>query len=599
MQLALAGYEVVTFRRMLDQRLVTVADIVGRNSTAALAFGDRKVADDVLGALAAEPAIETGAVFDRDGRSFASYTVPGDALPSPATPGPTGARSVGLRREVVVPIVLDGERVGTVYVRASLGSLATRMIVFAAVALLTIVGSASAALILSGGLQRRLSKPILDLAETARRVTSDRNFSLRAAHAGRDEVGRLIEDFNQMLAEMERQNLQLRQQQEQLTAEVATRTADLQSTNEQLTASVRRVEHYANQIAQLTALGHLLQSCLTADEVYGVVPHAMQRLFPDGSGALTLTDDSGNVMETLAMWGSNPPHQNVFEAAQCWAFRRGRPHQVASLDSPVRCAHLTRTDGPVSMCVPMTAQGDTIGVLQFSFPSGDDGDEVDEHGQAQSARARLVVALAEQVALALANLRLREALRSQSVVDPLTGLYNRRYLETSLDRDCRRAIRAGRPLTVLMIDIDHFKSVNDTWGHDAGDVVLRDLAGLLRAHFRGDDIACRYGGEEFVVLLSDATMDAAFVRAEQLRTSIHSLAFEYRRHAVGPITVSISLASMPEHGSSPEELISAADRALYEAKTDGRDRSVRALAGELTSGPRTAGALAGATIAAT
>ncbi len=575
---ALAAYEVFTYQRAIDQKLVTVANIVGRNSTAALTFGDAAVARDILAALQAEPTIETGAIFDRQGREFSSYTRAGSSVPPPSSPGQTGMRSQGMSREVVLPIELDGERVGTVYVRASLDELVSRMTLFAAVTLLIVVVCALVGLAISAGLQRRISKPLLDLAETARRVTSDRNFSLRAAGAGRDEVGRLTDDFNLMLAEIERQNLQLRTQQERLTIDVANRTAALQSTNVQLTASVERAQHYANQIAQLTALGQLLQSCLTADEVYGVVPHAMQRLFPEGSGALTLIDGSGSVMETMAMWGSNAPHQSVFDSAECWAFRRGRPHTVTDVDSPVRCSHLTRADGPVSFCVPMTAQGDTVGILQFSFAPNDETDDVDENGTPRSTRGRLVVALAEQVALALANLRLREALRSQSVVDPLTGLFNRRYLETVLERDCRRALRAGRPLTVLMLDVDHFKNVNDTWGHDAGDLVLRELAGLLRAHFRGDDISCRYGGEEFVVLLSESTLEGAHVRAEQLRQSVHRLAVQYRQQSIGPITVSIGLAAIPDHGTTPEELISSADRALYEAKTGGRDRVMRATA---------------------
>jgi diguanylate cyclase (GGDEF)-like protein len=149
-----------------------------------------------------------------------------------------------------------------------------------------------------------------------------------------------------------------------------------------------------------------------------------------------------------------------------------------------------------------------------------------------------------------------------------------------LERDCRRALRAGRPLTVLMLDVDHFKRVNDTWGHDAGDLVLRELAGLLRTHFRGDDIACRYGGEEFVILLSDSTLEGAHLRAEQLRQAIHRMAIQYRQQSIGQLTVSIGLAAIPDHGTTPEELISAADRALYDAKTRGRDRVMRAVAVE-------------------
>jgi diguanylate cyclase (GGDEF)-like protein len=336
---------------------------------------------------------------------------------------------------------------------------------------------------------------------------------------------------------------------------------------------VARVEQHAEQIAQLTALVQLLQSCVTPDEVFNVMQAAMPRLFPDDSGAVTILESSRKAMEVMATWGHNPPLQRVFGPDECWAFRRGRAHFVSGSNSALRCAHLSEQDGPASFCVPMIAQGDTVGLLQFSF-AAHDPDEGRDGSEPQSTRTRIATALAEQAALALANLRLREALKNQSIVDPLTGLYNRRYLENVFERECRRAVRAKRSLTVLMIDVDHFKTFNDTWGHDGGDVVLRELAALMRAHFRGDDIACRYGGEEFVVVLAEATMDAAFARAEDLREEVQRLVAEYRQRPLGSITVSIGISSLPEQGTLPQELIGAADRALYKAKSAGRDKTV-------------------------
>ena len=574
--ISFGSYEAVTFRRALEQKLIIVAEIVGRNCTAALAFGDKSVAKDVLMALDAEPSIEAGAVFDKDGKPFATYTAAaaGTALPKAASEAGNGTG--GGRITVVRPILLDGENVGTVYVQSTLTELTTRMFVFAGLTLLIVVACGIVALVVSSGLQGRISKPILDLANTARLVTSDRNFSLRANPAGRDEVGLLVQDFNRMLAEIERQDQQLRQQQESLTEEVIGRTAELVQANEQLTVSVKRVEHYADQIAQLTTLGQLLQSCLTTDEVFGVIQDAMPRLFPGDSGSLSILKSSGNLMETMAVWGHNPPQQRVFGPDECWAFRRGRPHFVTDPSSPLRCAHLAPEDGPATFCVPMMAQGDNVGVVQFNFAQLDPAEAPDESGAVHSTRARLATALAEHTALALANLRLREALRSQSIVDSLTGLFNRRYLENVLERECRRAVRSKRPLTVLMLDVDHFKQFNDTWGHDGGDAVLRELSAVMRAHFRGDDIACRYGGEEFVILLSEATLESAFARSEELRLEVHRLVAQHRKRPLGPITVSIGLATLPDHGVTPEDLIAAADRALYQAKRAGRDRTVAA-----------------------
>ncbi|MGE0450991.1 MAG: diguanylate cyclase, partial [Vicinamibacterales bacterium] len=411
-------------------------------------------------------------------------------------------------------------------------------------------------------------------------VTSDRNFALRAEGAGTDEVGMLVQDFNRMLAEIERQDRQLREQQESLTEEVANRTAALVAANEQLMVSVHRIETHAEQIKQLTELGQLLQSCLSVDEVFRVICNQMPRLFPNDSGTLTLLRSSRNLMETMAVWGERPPQQRVFAPDECWAFRRGRPHYVADVTSPLRCQHFTSADGPVTFCVPMLAQGDNVGSIQFTFAKAEPSEQGDDYGTTvRSTRAQLAIALAEQAALALANLRLREALRSQSIIDPLTGLYNRRYLETMLERECRRAERARRTLSLMVIDIDHFKQVNDTWGHDGGDAVLREIGALLGSTFRGDDIACRFGGEEFVIVLPEAPLEAAFARAEDLRRLVHRLGVQHRSHSLGPVTVSIGLAGMPEHGKAPEELIGAADRALYEAKRAGRDRVVRASAG--------------------
>lgn len=573
---ALGAYEISTFKRALEQKLTVVAEIVGRNSTAALAFGDRAAASDVLGALDAEPSIELGAVYDKADNPLASYVARDAEASVPDVPGDVGVRISGRQMVIVRPIVLDGERVGTVYVESKSRELGSRMLVFGVLTLSVVSFCAIVGLLMSASLQGRISQPILELANTARLVTSDRNFSLRAAPGGRDEVGVLVQDFNRMLAEIERQDQQLRQQQESLTGEVASRTAELTSANEQLTISVKRVEQYAEQIAQLTTLGQLLQSCITADEVFGVIQDAMPRLFPGDSGSVTILKSSGNLMETMAVWGANPPHQRVFGPDECWAFRRGRPHFVIEGGSPLRCAHLTADDGPATFCVPMMAQGDTVGILQFNFAHADAAEYREDGGTDPSTRARIATALAEHTALALANLRLREALRSQSIVDSLTGLFNRRYLENVLERECRRAVRSRRPLAVLMIDVDHFKQFNDTWGHDGGDAVLRELSALMRAHFRGDDMACRYGGEEFVVVLTEATLESARARAEELRKEVRRLVAQHRRQPLGPITISVGVAALPEHGVSPEDLIAAADRALYQAKSDGRDRTIAA-----------------------
>jgi diguanylate cyclase (GGDEF)-like protein len=174
--------------------------------------------------------------------------------------------------------------------------------------------------------------------------------------------------------------------------------------------------------------------------------------------------------------------------------------------------------------------------------------------------------------LSIANIKLREALRTQSVRGALTGLYNRRYLEEVLEREVRRAARAAQSLGVLMIDLDHFKSFNDTYGHDAGDAVLRETAQFLAKGIRAEDFVCRFGGEEFVVILPTANLEASQARAERLRLKMREQTVMHQGRSLGMVTISIGVASFPQHGTSPKELMASADAALYEAKRGGRDQ---------------------------
>jgi diguanylate cyclase (GGDEF)-like protein len=188
--------------------------------------------------------------------------------------------------------------------------------------------------------------------------------------------------------------------------------------------------------------------------------------------------------------------------------------------------------------------------------------------------ARKASAVGERISLALANLCLREVLRGQSIRDPLTGLFNRRYMEESLEREVSRAVRQNEKMALLMIDLDHFKHFNDTFGHQAGDMVLREVGHFITQRTRGQDVACRYGGEEFVLILAGATLDAATKRAEALREEIKHLTVQHAGQILGKVSFSIGLSAFPQHGKTGAELIGLADQALYRAKSEGRDRVV-------------------------
>jgi diguanylate cyclase (GGDEF)-like protein len=214
--------------------------------------------------------------------------------------------------------------------------------------------------------------------------------------------------------------------------------------------------------------------------------------------------------------------------------------------------------------MPMMAQGEAVGLLHLA--SGPHSTKLAETKQS------LAVTVTEHIALAMANLKLRETLRNQSVRDPLTGLFNRRYMEESLERELSRAKRNRRSLGVVMIDIDHFKHFNDTYGHEAGDTLLRELGSFLQSSVREGDIACRYGGEEFLLILPEVSIAAALHRADQMRDEFKKKAIRYSGKSLGNVTLSFGVALFPTHADTVGTLLRVADQALYRAKGAGRDR---------------------------
>jgi diguanylate cyclase (GGDEF)-like protein len=244
------------------------------------------------------------------------------------------------------------------------------------------------------------------------------------------------------------------------------------------------------------------------------------------------------------------------------------------------CRHVGTPAPAAYVCVPLMAQSTALGVLHLVEGARDGAhDPRPESGLGPHhvlARRQLAFTVADQLALALSNLRLQETLRDQAIRDPLTGLFNRRYMEESLDRELRRAQRRHAALGVIMIDIDHFKRFNDTFGHGAGDTLLREMGAMLQRHTRAEDIACRYGGEEFALILLEASEDDTEERARVLRHEAANLHVEYGHQPLGHITISLGVAVFPGHGSTAETLLRSADAALYRAKASGRDRVMMA-----------------------
>jgi len=336
----------------------------------------------------------------------------------------------------------------------------------------------------------------------------------------------------------------------------------------------RALQQRATEISLLSQLGTLLHSCVTTEEAFKVFAQFAPQLFPAESGALYILSPSRNVMESASNWGDFSPAEQVFPPDDCWALRSGRMHYVEGPGSAVLCRHLSGTPTVAHLCVPMVALGDTLGILHVhSNPVNLPGAMKAIHPLSVSKR-QLVTAVAEQVGLALANLKLRETLRVLSVRDPLTGLFNRRFMQESLERELRRASRSDKPLGAILLDVDHFKRFNDSFGHEAGDIVLRELGGFLQSQIRGEDIACRIGGEEFLLILPDTALEVTLQRAEKIREDAKRINLQYSGRPLSAITLSMGIASIPDHGSTSHVILRSADKALYQAKAQGRDRVV-------------------------
>ncbi|MDP2324095.1 MAG: sensor domain-containing diguanylate cyclase [Gammaproteobacteria bacterium] len=223
------------------------------------------------------------------------------------------------------------------------------------------------------------------------------------------------------------------------------------------------------------------------------------------------------------------------------------------------------------VCLPLIAGGEALGSLWLAAPGTPD-ETAENGGEIDGDRMDFYVAVAETLSFAIANLRLRETLRYQALRDPLTGLFNRRYLHDVVDHELQRAASRNQELSVVMFDIDHFKRLNDAFGHAAGDTVLARLGALLREWVRADDIAVRYGGEEFTIVLPDTSSELAVARAESLRQAIASLSVEHDGQPLVQVTISAGIATFPVHGIDREALIQSADQALYASKRAGRNR---------------------------
>jgi len=351
--------------------------------------------------------------------------------------------------------------------------------------------------------------------------------------------------------------LLVREVRRRAAAEAATSDA-----NRQLHTGLARVKRNSADLRSLSRYGSMLQSCVEPAEALRLTAQTLSSLLPDVGGTLYRMRNSQDHAAAAARWGEPAAESADMVAPEdCWALRRGQPYIVEA--GGLRCAHVhaTLTQEVVTVCIPLSALGVQLGFVHLS-----------SRDAAFLSRMDLVESAAEQLSMALSNLHLQERLRLQSIREPLTGLFNRRYLEEAMARELARCQRRGLPLSLMMLDLDHFKQFNDVHGHAGGDALLAAFGKLLQDHARTEDIACRYGGEEFTLILPEADIGVAIQRAQAIRAGVEDLHVQHLGRELPKVTASIGVAGYPADGNTQEALLRAADEALYRAKRNGRNR---------------------------
>ncbi len=377
---------------------------------------------------------------------------------------------------------------------------------------------------------------------------------------------------------------------------VAKRTAELNKSNEELQLEITERKNLENALEDANFKLHALvyeyglrhqrmslfnqmlkelQACIMVEEAYPIIKYFTQKLFRATTGAIYLLDSEKNIFKAAIAWGKALSREKSFPAGDCRSLIEEKIHISVPSQPELCCRHLPHSEERSSICIPLTEQGKTFGILHlhqrnysklYRFPSlfeeTTEGIDLDTK--------QLAIAMADFVALALVNIRLRETLKQEATRDSLSGLFNRRYMEESIKREISRASRYGTSLGIIMLDLDHFKRFNNAFGHKAGDLVLQEMGKYLQNSIRKEDIACRYGGEEFALIMPGASLEVTKKRAEMLQQDIQNLQINYNGKKLNSITLSQGVAIYPDHGQTGEAVLQAADYALYRAKRAGR-----------------------------
>ncbi len=408
---------------------------------------------------------------------------------------------------------------------------------------------------LTGGiiLVRNFTRPLKQLSDAAQKISRG-DLSGKSGIERNDEIGVLANAFDLMVERLKTQIELLEKRVQERTSQLSGRVLELKKRNK--------------DIALLNSTNKMLQACRMESEIYEVLQKIMTEEFPKSPGSLLILKNSAQQLEVVQKWNCTSCHINhQYNFDDCLSLRHGKLYQVTDPQHQMCCTHIETKQIRPYICTPLVAYGETFGIIYIEDPKTE---ELDEASKANL--LHLINTIAEHSALVIASLRLRESLREQSIRDPLTGLYNRRYMNEIFELEKKRAARNGEKIGVIMIDVDNFKTINDTYGHEAGDKVLQQLGTLIKNEVREGDIPCRYGGEEFTVILPNANKETSKKRAEELRKLIEKNLMVKRNGKQLNITVSIGVASYPPKMKEFEQLIELADEALYRAKHNGKNR---------------------------
>jgi diguanylate cyclase (GGDEF)-like protein len=440
-----------------------------------------------------------------------------------------------------------------------------------------------------------ITTPLRRMIRTAREI-ADGDLSKRANIAANDEVGQLARSFNMMIDHLQGSYKQMENTKQSLEKRVKERTKELQSeigdrrkaeqgiqdANMRLQMSVEQLEQRNAELKLLNELYDSLQTCNSEREIFAVCTQFAKRIFPEFEGIFFVYRASRKVLEPAVVWGESIKDFDIIEPDDCWAIRQGKPYIVEKRGVGLICPHMEHDEKLFQpyICVPLATHDEIIGLLNLRTPPSfvEAGLSLDEIGQHRNLEftQQLALNFAARIAMTLVNSDLRDRLHQQSIRDPLTSLFNRRFMEETLDKEISRAMRSGQPLGIIMMDIDYLKRFNDTYGHEAGDMMLRALGSFLQQNVRKGDVACRFGGDEFVLIMPGASAMIAKSRAELLVKDVQTIKLNYSDKGLSSVSASFGVAVFPSHGNSAAALIKEADTALLLAKKKGRSQVVMA-----------------------